>query len=508
MAKQAVSAPESSLARGWANPLRRSEAAPVALITLTVMLGLIMAIIDTTIVNVAISTIGGNLGATVDEVAWVATGYILASVVVMPLNGWLTALLGRKTFYAVSLALFTIASFFCGTARSIWVLVFYRVIQGIGGGALQPTAQAIMFETFPAERRGAAMAIFGMGAMVGPAIGPWLGGWIVDNASWPLIFYINVPIGIVAFLMTLAFIPNPKYIAKPKGGIDWIGLGLLTTGLATLQFVLEQGERDEWFSSQAIVLCSVVSVVTLIAFVLKALRDKHPIVDLRVFKFRSFTVGSFLGIIMGFGLYGTALILPLFFQSLLGFTAYDTGLALMPGAFATAASMLIIGRILNRIDGRWSIVFGTLLFAWSTWLLGGLTVQAGYWDVFWPRLIQGFALGFMFVPLTTISLGDVPVPDLAGATGVFTLLRQLGGSLGIAILTTMLTHETAIAWNVLASGVTQTHGYSLGQLTQIVGQQSSMIAYDYLFRVTAIVFVLSAPLVFIIRRQPLRTVSP
>jgi DHA2 family multidrug resistance protein len=489
------------------NALRHREGAPVALITITVMLGMIMAIIDTTIVNVAIDTIGGNLGATVDEVAWVATGYILANVVVMPLNGWLTALLGRKTFYATSLAVFTVASFFCGTARSIWVLVFYRIVQGLGGGALQPTAQAILFETFPAERRGAAMAIFGMGAMVGPAIGPTLGGWIVDNASWPLIFYINIPIGIVAFLMTLAVIPSPKYIAKPKGGIDWIGLSLLTTGLASLQFVLEQGERDDWFQSRTIQILTVVSIVSLVVFVIKSLRDRYPIVDLQVFKFRSFCVGSFLGIIMGFGLYGTALILPLFFQTLLGFTAFDTGLALMPGAFATAVSMLIIGRILNRIDGRWSIVFGTLLFAWSSWLLGGLDVQAGYWDVFWPRLIQGFALGFLFVPLTTISLGDVPVPELAGATGVFTLLRQLGGSLGIAILTTLLTHQTAVAWNLLASGVTQTHGYSVGQLTQMVSQQSSMIAYNYLFRVTAIVFVLSTPLIFLIK-VPRRARAP
>jgi len=472
---------------------------PVALITITVMLGMIMAIIDTTIVNVAIQTIGGNLGATVDEVAWVATGYILASVVIMPLNGWLTALLGRKRFYAISLALFTVASLLCGTARSIWMLVFYRIVQGIGGGALQPTAQAILFETFPPQRRGAAMAIFGMGAMVGPAIGPTLGGWIIDNANWPLIFYINVPIGIVAFLMTLAFIPNPRYISKPKGGIDWIGLGLLTAGLASLQYVLEQGERDDWFDSKTIVLLSVVAAVALVTFVLKALHDRHPIVDLSVFKFRSFSVGSFLGIIMGFGLFGTALILPLFFQTMLGFTAFDTGMALMPGAISTAVSMLIIGRLLNRIDGRWSIVFGTLLFAWSTWLLGGLTTQAGYWDVFWPRLVQGFALGFLFVPLTTISLSDVPVPELANATGVFTLLRQLGGSLGIAILTTMLTHQTAIAWNELASGVTATHGYPVQVLTGMVAQQSAMIAYDYLFRVTAIVFVVSAPLIFLIR---------
>ncbi|MFY9664420.1 MAG: DHA2 family efflux MFS transporter permease subunit [Candidatus Cybelea sp.] len=490
------------------NPPRVDHGPPVALITITVMLGLIMAIIDSTIVNVAISTIGGNLGATVDEVAWVATGYILANVVIMPLNGWLTALFGRKTFYAASLALFTVASFFCGTARSIWVLVFYRIIQGIGGGALQPTAQAILFETFPVERRGAAMAIFGMGAMVGPAIGPTLGGWIVDNASWPLIFYINIPIGIAAFLMTLAFIPSPKYIAKPKGGIDWIALGLLTTGLASLQFVLEQGERDDWFQSQTIVLLSVISAVTLVVFVLKTLRDRYPIVDLNVFKFRSFSVGSVLGVVMGFGLFGTALILPLFFQTLLGFTAFDTGLALMPGALSTAVSMLIIGRLLNYIDGRWSIVFGMLLFAWSSWLLGGMTVQAGYWDVFWPRLIQGFALGFLFVPLTTISLSDVPRAELAGATGVFTLLRQLGGSLGIAILTTLLTHQTAVAWNVLASGVTQMHGYSVPALTQMVSQQASMIAYNYLFRVTAIVFVLTTPFVFLIRRQSGRVLMP
>ncbi|MFZ0030440.1 MAG: DHA2 family efflux MFS transporter permease subunit [Candidatus Cybelea sp.] len=490
------------------NPPRVDHGPPVALITITVMLGLIMAIIDSTIVNVAISTIGGNLGATVDEVAWVATGYILANVVIMPLNGWLTALFGRKTFYAASLALFTVASFFCGTARSIWVLVFYRIIQGIGGGALQPTAQAILFETFPVERRGAAMAIFGMGAMVGPAIGPTLGGWIVDNASWPLIFYINIPIGIAAFLMTLAFIPSPKYIAKPKGGVDWVALGLLTAGLASLQFVLEQGERDDWFQSQTIVLLSVVSAVTLIVFVMKTLRDRYPVVDLNVFKFRSFSVGSVLGVIMGFGLFGTALILPLFFQTLLGFTAFDTGLALMPGALSTALSMLIIGRLLNYIDGRWSIVFGMVLFAWSSWLLGGMTVQAGYWDVFWPRLLQGFALGFLFVPLTTISLSDVPRAELAGATGVFTLLRQLGGSLGIAILTTLLTHQTAVAWNVLASGVTQTHGYSTPALTQMVSQQASMIAYNYLFRVTALVFVLTTPLVFLIRPSSARVMAP
>ena len=484
------------------NPFRHRENAPLALITITVMLGLIMAIIDSTIVNVAINTIGGNLGASVDEAAWIATGYILATVVVMPLNGWLTAFFGRRNFYAVSLAIFTIASLLCGTAHSIWMLVFYRIIQGIGGGALQPTAQAIMFETYPPERRGAAMAIFGLGAMVGPAVGPLLGGYIIDNATWPLIFYINIPIGIVALLMTLAFIPNPKFLAKPEGGVDWTGLALLTAGLASLQYVLERGEHDDWFNSSTIWTLTIVAVVGLTLFCFKALRDKNPLVNLRVFKHRSFSVGSIIGIVMGFGLFGTALILPLFFQTILGFTAFDTGFALLPGAIATAITMFVVGRILNRFDGRALIALGMLLFAYSCWVLGGLSSDAGFWDVFWPRVEQGIGLGLLFVPLSTLSLGDVPLQELAGATGVYTLVRQLGGSLGIAILTTLLTHQTAVAWNVLASGVTQSHGYSTGELTQMVSQQSSMIAFNYLFRVCANVFLVSTPLTLLMKRKP------
>jgi MFS transporter, DHA2 family, multidrug resistance protein len=490
------------------NPFAHRHDAPVGLITITVMLGLIMAIIDSTIVNVAINTIGGNLGASVDEVSWVATGYILANVVVMPLNGWLTAFLGRKRFYAASLALFTIASLLCGTATNITQLVIYRVIQGIGGGALQPTAQAIMFETYPPEKRGNAMAIFGMGAMVGPAIGPTLGGYIVDNATWQIIFLINIPIGIVAFIMTMMFIPNPKYIERPKAGIDWIGLGLMSSGLAALQYVLERGEHDDWYSSSTITILTIYAVAALVLFVWKMLRDQHPLVNLKVFKHSTFTVGNILGIISGFGLFGTALILPLFFQTILNFTAFDTGLALLPGAISTAISMLIVGRLVNRIDGRASIAFGFLIFALSTWMLGGLSTDAGFWDVFWPRLIQGFGLGFLFVPLATISLGDIPISEMAGATGVYTLVRQLGGSFGIAILTTLLVHQTAIAWNVLASGVTQTHGYSVGALTGMVAQQSSMIAYNYLFRVTAIVFLVATPLAMLLKVKPREAGAP
>jgi MFS transporter, DHA2 family, multidrug resistance protein len=482
-----------------ANPFRARHNAPVALITITVMLGLIMAIIDATIVNVALNDIAGNLGASIDEVSWVATGYILASVITMPLNGWLTAFLGRKNFYAGCLALFTIASFLCGTAHSIWQLVFYRVIQGFGGGALQPTAQAILFETYPPAKRGAAMAIFGLGAMVGPAVGPTLGGYIIDNYSWPLIFYINLPIGIVAFLMTLMFIPNPRFLEKPKGGIDWGGLGLLSAGLASLQYVLERGQHDDWYQSDTIWILTIVAVVSLTVFIYKALRDRHPLVDLNVFRFRTFTIGNIIGAISGFGLFGTSLVLPLFFQTVLGFTAFDTGMALLPGAIATAISMLIVGRMTGRVDPRILVGFGMLVFGASTWWMGYLNEHAGYWDVFWPRLAQGFGLGFLFVPLSTVTLGAVPKEELAGASGVSALLRQLGGSFGIAVLTTLLAREAAIAQNELASGVTQTHGYPLSVLSQLVGVAAQVISYDYLFRVSAIIFFVSAPLVIFMR---------
>ena len=481
------------------NPLRaRADASP-ALITITVMLGLIMAIIDLTIVNVALDNIAGNLGASIDEVSWVATGYILASVITMPLNGWLTAYFGRKNFYAACLAIFTVSSFLCGTATSIWQLVFYRIIQGFGGGALQPTAQAILFETFPPEKRGSAMAIFGLGAMVGPALGPTLGGYIVDNYSWPLIFFINIPIGVVAFVMTLMFIPNPHFLQKPKGGIDWWGLSLLAAGLASLQYVLERGQHDDWYQSSAIWILTIVAIIGLVWFTVKAIRDRHPLVDLNVFRFRTFTIGNIIGFISGFGLFGTSLVLPLFFQMVLGFTAFDTGMALLPGAIATAISMIICGRILGKIDSRWLVGLGMFVFGLSTWWMGALNENAGYWDVFWPRVVQGFALGFLFVPLTTVTLGAVPKEELAGATGVNTLVRQLGGSFGIAILTTLLAREAAVAQSELASGVTQTHGYPLATLGQLVGVASQVISYDYLFRVSAIVFFVATPLVIFMR---------
>ena len=487
-----------------AMPFRHREGAPVALITITVMLGMIMAIVDSTIVNVALNTIGGNLGASIDEVAWVTTGYILASVVVMPLNGWLTAYLGRKRFYAASLAIFTIASFLCGTARSIWVLVFYRVLQGIGGGALQPTAQAILFESYPPERRGQAMALFGLGAMVGPAIGPLLGGYLVDNATWPTIFFINIPIGIVAFVMTLMFIPNPHFIERIKGGVDWLGLALLSAGLGSLQYVLERGQHDDWFNSTNIWILTIIAVITLSVFTWRAMRMAQPLVDLMVFRIRQFWIGNVLGVILGFGLFGSALVLPLFLQNALGFTALDTGMALLPGAIASAVGMVALGRLGSKFDPRILVAAGMLLFGWSTWTMGDLNQFAGYWDFFWSRVWQGLSLGFIFVPLTTVTLSAVPNPELANATGLMSLVRQLGGSFGIAILTTLLSRQMTIQFETLANGVTQTHGVAVPVLSQIVNLNAEVIAYDYLFRLTGLIFFICVPLVFFLRasRRP------
>jgi DHA2 family multidrug resistance protein len=340
--------------------------APLPLITITVMLGTLMAVIDTSIVNVALNTMAGNLGASLDEIGWVTTGYILSQVIVMPLNGWLTARFGRRNFYLVSLMLVTGASLLCGIAGSVAQLVVFRIIQGIGGGALQPTAQAILFESYPPDRRAGAMAIFGLGAMVGPAIGPVLGGYIIDNFSWPLIFYVNVPIGIIAIVMTLLYIRDPS-TKRESAPLDLVALALLTAGMASLQYVLQEGQQLDWFSNGQIVGCTVLAVVMLTAFVVRELLVRNPLVDLRVFRSRAFAAGNVLSIIMGFGLYGTALVLPLFLQNVLGFTPTDAGLALVPGSIATMISILLAPRLLRSIDARYMVGAGLIIFAAGAW---------------------------------------------------------------------------------------------------------------------------------------------
>jgi MFS transporter, DHA2 family, multidrug resistance protein len=472
------------------------------LITVTVMLGVFMAIVDMTIVNVALPTIAGNLGTSIDDAAWVATGYILAAVIVMPLNGWLTAYLGRKTFYCGAIAIFTVASLLCGLSHDIVTLTICRMLQGLGGGVLQPTAQAILFETFGPRRSAAAMAIFGLGIMAAPAFGPVMGGYIVDNASWPLIFLINVPFGIVTFMMAYWFIPTPKYIERARREVDWAALGLLATGLVALQYVLERGQHEDWWDSNTIVTLAVVSVVALLIFGIMTARDKFPIVNLRVFRIPSFSLGNIILFVIGFGLFGSELIVPLFFQSILGMTALDSGKALVPNAIATAVAMIVMTRVANKVDARIPLIIGALCAAWSNWQLGGLTQQAGLDNTFFPRTLLGFGLGLMFVPLTQLMLSSVPREELAGATGLSQLIRQLGGSLGIAIITTLLTRETAIAWSDLAGGITRSHGSSTATLMTLLSQAASVTAYDFIFRLCALLFIAVIPLMLFVRRDP------
>jgi DHA2 family multidrug resistance protein len=485
----------------------------ITMLTVTVMTGLVMAIIDASIVNVALNDMAGNLGASINEIAWVATGYILANVIVMPLNGWLTATFGRRNFYATSIAIFTIASFFCGTSRSLVEIVIWRVIQGIGGGALQPTAQSILFESYPPSKRPQAMAIFGLGAMVGPAIGPTLGGFIVQNYSWPLIFFINLPIGIAAFFMTLRYVHNPAHIKRSTRGMDWLGLAAMTVGIGGLQYVLQRGQQEDWFSSSTIVIWTILSVAGLAFFIIRELRDSHPFVDLRVFRWRSFSAGNVIGIVAGFGLFGLNLILPLFFQNVLNMGPWDAGLALLPGAVATMFSMLVAPRLLTIIGSRASIIAGMLIFALGAWWMGGLDQTAGYWNIFWPRAMQGFALGFIFVPLTTVTLAQIPNSEMAGATGIFTLLRQLGGGIGIAALELLIQLRQDYDQQLLAANVSlhnpnvaqylnaaANKAQALAYLGQQVALNATVLAYDYAFRVCALVFVVAIPMVLLLRK--------
>jgi DHA2 family multidrug resistance protein len=491
---------------------RDSSGVPLFLITLTTMLGMILAIIDTSIVNVALNNIAGTLGASLDEIGWVVTAYILAMVIVMPLNGWLTARFGRRNFYAACIVLFTVSSFLCGTATELWQLVLFRVLQGIGGGALQPTAQAIMFESYPPEKRGGAQAVFGLGAVVGPTVGPIMGGIIVDNYSWPLIFFINIPVGIAAFFMTLAFIKDQTYVKRSTSPVDWVGLGLLVAGLGSLQYVLERGQREDWFNSQTIVAGTAIAVGALIAFVIRELRDPQPLVDLRVFKSWSFSAGNIIGIVSGFGVSGLALMLPLYFQNVMGFDALTAGFALVPSALARAISLPIAGRLVNWLDYRIMIAIALLIVAVACWMMGGLNQEAGLADSFWPRALQGFGLGFLFVPLTNATLGNIARTQLSNAAGVYTLLRQLGGSLGIAILQFAETRREDAAYATLAAGITMANR-SIAHLVQsapnptlmlatifnLVGLNAETIAYNGVFRMCAVIFTCAVPFCLLLR---------
>ena len=493
------------------------------LIAFAVTLASVMELVDTSIVNVAIPHMMGNLGATLHEIAWVSTAYIVANVIVLPMTSFLSDSFGRRNYYTGSIALFTIASFFCGRAGSLESLVFWRVVQGLGGGALISTAQAILFDVFPREERGTSTAIFGMGVMVGPLLGPTLGGWLTENYSWPWIFYINLPLGVLAGYLCWQHVPEPE-VAVERHGIDWYGLIFLAVGIGSLQILLERGEAKDWFASREIVIEAILAAAGIVAFVWRELAATHPMVDLRILRDRQLATGVVFGLALGFALYASIFALPVFLQGLLHYSAWDTGKVMFPGAIASGITMAVVGKFAPRIDARPLVVAGVFLFLWSMVLHWQFTMAIGLSDTLLPIVIRGIGMGLVFVPLTGLTVATLKPQQIAQGTGLFNLARQLGGSLGIAVAATLVTQFTQrardgilphldasspIVANWLA-GVTQAMsraGASMEQaqaravqlLAMKVEQQASLLAYDKLFLTMGIVFTCALPLLLLFK---------
>ena len=493
------------------------------LIAIAVTLAAVLELVDTSIVNVAIPHMMGTLGATLDEIAWVSTSYIIANVIVIPMSSWLSAYFGRQRYLTGSIAIFVIASFFCGAATSLWGLVFWRVLQGLGGGALLSTAQTTLFEAFPPHERGIGQAIFGVGVMVGPTIGPTLGGFIVDAYAWPWIFYINVPLGLIAGVMVWTYVKDAAHQVRATS-VDVLGIVLLTLTVGSLQWMLERGERFDWFESRFVTTLAITSVVSGILLVWRELTIDEPVIDFRVLKSRQLAPGVAFAAFLGLALYGSVFVLPVFLQSLHGYTAQQTGMVILPGAIASAVTMGVMGRAGAKIDARPLIVIGALLFLAAMYLLSQLTLDAGQEDMFWPLILRGVGLGLLFVPLTGASMAGLPMEKLGQGTGMFNLMRQLGGSLGIAIMATMLSHQTKVDKALLTEhvgsydpatmerlgGLTRglmARGFdpvtakmqALTILDRQIGAQASVMAFSRIYLISGTLLVCALPLLLLWR---------
>ena len=415
-----------------------SPLAPAGVVAISVMLATFMEVLDTTVVNVAIPHIAGDLSAGTDETTWVLTSYLVSNAIVLPATGWLSQAFGRKRFYMSCVALFVISSLLCGLAPSLMWLVFFRVIQGIGGGALQPISQAILLESFPLRRRGMGMAIFGIGVVFAPVIGPTLGGWITDTYSWHWIFFINIPVGVLALILTSMNVADPPYLPRGVGRSDYLGLGLLAVGIGSLQIVLDKGQREDWFQTQWILNLAVLAAVCLIALILWERRAKQPVIDLTIFRVRNYAPCVTLMFVLGSALYGSLVLLPLFLQNLLGYTATQSGLAISPGGIATLCCMPFVGYLVGRRDARVMVLFGLIMLATSMFLCSHYSLNISFWDAVYPRMVMGIGLAFLFVPLATVMASYMPRQKIGTATGIFNLMRNIGGSFGIAAVTTTL----------------------------------------------------------------------
>ena len=425
------------------------------LVAFTVILPTFIEVMDTSVVNVSLPHIQGSLNAGVDEVTWVLTSYLVSNAIIIPITGWLSSLFGRKNYLLFSIVLFTLSSIVCGAAPSLEVLVIARIFQGLGGGGLQPLSQSILLETFPRKEHGMAMAIFGMGVVFAPILGPVVGGWITDNWSWRWVFYINLPAGILAVILTIAFIFDPPYIRRKLVSIDYWGLALLSIGLGSLQIVLDKGEREDWFNSNFIVTLSVISAVSLILFVIVELRSEHPVVNLRVLKDRTFLLGNIIMFLGFFCMFGSIVLLPLYLQNLMGYTSFWAGLVLGPGGIASLIVMPFVGQLIKQgIQARFFLVLGLTLASLGLFEMSNFTLDADFFHVALPRIIQGFGMGMFFVPLGAASYVNIKVEDIGNATGIFNLIRNLGGSFGTAFSTTLLSQRVQFHQYMLVEHIT------------------------------------------------------
>jgi DHA2 family multidrug resistance protein len=414
----------------------------------------LLEIVDTTIVNVALNDMKGNLGASTSEVGWVVTSYAIGNVIIIPMTSWLSRQFGRRNYFAVSILIFTACSFLCGNANSIWELVIFRFVQGVGGGALLVTSQTIITESYPPEKRGMAQAIYGLGVIIGPTLGPPLGGYIVDHFSWPYIFYINIPIGVIATLLTLQFVKSPNYGDKSSArNIDFLGILLLIICVGSLQYVLEKGQDDDWFNDTTILMLSVTAFFGFFFFIWRELTYRNPIVELRVLKNGNLRVGTILSFIMGFGLYGSTFIIPLYTQSTLGWTAQQAGMLMIPAAITTAFMMPLIGVLIQKgVPQQYLVALGMLIFFfYSFWGYKILTPDTGADNFFWMLIARGIGLGMLFIPVSTLSLSTLKGQQIGQGAAFTGMMRQLGGSFGVALVTTFMARQNMSHRNELVS---------------------------------------------------------
>lgn len=498
------------------------------LVAASVVLPTFMEVMDTSIASVALPHIAGSLAASTDEATWVLTSYLAANAVVLPASGWFALRFGRKRFLLSCIILFTIASFACGAATSLAMIVISRAIQGAAGGALQPLSQAILLESFPPEKRGQAMAMFGLGVVVAPIVGPTMGGWITDQYTWRWAFYINIPVGVLAVLMISRFVTDPEYIRNARTGrFDAVGLGLLAVGLGTLQIVLDKGQEDDWFGAIWIRWAVAVMIISLASLIIRELVIEHPLIDLSVFRNWNFTFGCLLIGLFGGSIYGLITLLPLFYQTLLDYPATNAGIAVAPRGVGAVFVMPIVGVLTSRIDNRWLIAAGFVLFGWSGLQFGHLTLDISQWSLLTPVVVSGVAAGMVFVPLATVAMGTLSNEQIGNASGLFNLLRNIGGSIGISLTNTLVARHQQIRHNDLAqhfnpgspaflnlseqvqSFLNLRKGPGLlrqsdALISRLFEQQALTLSYVDVFRYLALASFLCVPIVFLLKRAKSR----